>query len=104
MKLLKPVAYQISLTVMYIINLSWKTRVCPSEWKIAKNFILPKKNKKSFLGENSRQSSLSPALSNIMKQIMSKLQCVAVECTHTDDGWFDEGHWQLKKKELEMCC
>lgn len=68
MKLLKPVADLIALLVACIINLSLKTCVCPSKWKIAK--IIPLPTKESFSGKNSRPISLLPALSKIMEQII----------------------------------
>lgn len=70
MKILKPVADLIAQAVAHIINLSLKTCVCPAEWKIAKILPLPKDNRQSFSGKNSRPISVLPALSKIMERII----------------------------------
>ena len=69
MKLLKPVANLIALPVAHVINVSFKSGIFPSDWKMAKVIALPKNSKESFSGKNSRPISLLPALSKIMEQI-----------------------------------
>lgn len=80
-KLFKTVADVIALPISFIINLSFKKGICPSEWKITKIIPLPKKSKETFSGKNSQPISLLPALSKIMERIVQyvkRSKCIFV--------------------------
>lgn len=68
-RLLKPVANALAPPICHIINLSFEKSICPADWKIAKIIPLPKNNRDTFSGKNSRPISILPLLSKIMERI-----------------------------------
>ena len=76
--LLKDAAYALTTPLTFIINLSLKTGVVPSEWKVAKVIPLYKSGSLAQI-DNYRPISILPTLSKILeravyKQLMAHLE------------------------------
>ena len=69
--LLKDAAYVLTTPLTFIINLSLKTKVVPSEWKVAKVIPLYKSGSLAEI-DNYRPISILPTLSKILERIVYK--------------------------------
>lgn len=84
-RLLKHVADVLALPICHIINLTLEKSICPGDWKIAKIIPLPKNNKETFSGKNSRSINILPTLSKIMERTVDNIQCCFADSLHLAD-------------------
>ena len=64
------VADFIATPICHIFSLSLEECLCPQAWREAKVIPLPKSDKATFTGSNSRPISLLPAQSKLLETIM----------------------------------